>query len=148
MGAALAELHHAFDAPRFMVTDDMEAGYRGWLGKELKNPGAVVLVAELDGDLCGYAYGRLEDTDWNALLDKHGGFHDLWVDPPGRRQGAGRLLSGALVARLKALGAPRVVLMSAAQNLSAQRLFASLGFRPTMVEMTLEAGHSVTSAAT
>jgi ribosomal protein S18 acetylase RimI-like enzyme len=33
---------------------------------------------------------------------------------------------------------PRVLLMTAEQNASAQRLFARLGFRRTMIEMTRE----------
>jgi RimJ/RimL family protein N-acetyltransferase len=36
------------------------------------------------------------------------------------------------------MGAPRVVLMAAWRNESARALFARLGFRPTMVEMTRE----------
>ena len=39
---------------------------------------------------------------------------------------------------LRAQGAPRVVLWSAEQNATAQRLFTRLGFRRTMVEMTKE----------
>jgi len=39
---------------------------------------------------------------------------------------------------LKALGAPRVVLMTAWQNEPARRFFARLGFRETMLEMTRE----------
>jgi ribosomal protein S18 acetylase RimI-like enzyme len=138
MGAALARLHHAWDRQRFMLPDDIEEGYRWWLGRELANPDAIVLVAERDGAVVGYAYGRLEERDWNALLDACGGFHDLWVDEPARRTGAGRALAEALVQRFDALGAPRVVLKTATKNEAAQRLFASLGWRPTMLEMTRE----------
>ena len=42
------------------------------------------------------------------------------------------------LAFLKSRGAPRVVLSTAEQNEHAQRLFASAGFRRTMVEMTRE----------
>jgi ribosomal protein S18 acetylase RimI-like enzyme len=86
----------------------------------------------------GYAYGRLEERDWNALLDVHGGFHDLWVDEHARGGGAGRALAQALLERLSALGAPRIVLKTAAKNEAAQRLFAALGWRPTMLEMCRE----------
>jgi RimJ/RimL family protein N-acetyltransferase len=33
---------------------------------------------------------------------------------------------------------PRVMLWTASQNATAQRLFARAGFRPTMIEMTRE----------
>ena len=140
MGAALARQHHAFDRSRFMLPDDLEGGYRAWLGRELAQPDAVVLVAEDAGAPVGYAYGRLEERDWNALLDRCGYFHDLWVDVAARSRGAGRLLAGEMARHLEALGAPRVVLLAASQNLAAQRLFERLGWRPTMVELTREAG--------
>jgi RimJ/RimL family protein N-acetyltransferase len=142
MGAALARLHHEWDPQRFLLPEGparVEEGYRSWLGGELENRRAVVLVAEQDGGVVGYAYGRLEDRDWNALLDAHGGFHDIWVEEVAREHGAGRALVGGMVAALTSLGAPRVVLQASTRNPSAQRLFASLGFRPTMVEMTREA---------
>lgn len=138
-GAALARQHHAFDPERFMLPGEVEAGYRQWLLREARNPEAVVVVADRGGAVIGYAYGRLEGRDWNLLLDRHGAFHDVWVDEAARGGGVGLLLAEAMVERLRALGAPRIVLHTAAQNLPAQRLFAKLGWRPTMVEMTREA---------
>lgn len=140
MGGALARLHHDFDRDRFMLPDDVEAGYAWWLGRELESGEAIVFVAELAGEVVGYAYGRLEGRDWNALLDACGVLHDLWVDERARRSGAGERLAEAAARRLAELGAPRVVLSTAAKNESARRLFARLGWRPTMVEMTREAG--------
>ncbi|GEN08918.1 Protein N-acetyltransferase, RimJ/RimL family [Myxococcus fulvus] len=139
MGAALAQLHHDFDKQRFMLPDDVEAGYRWWLGREARKADAVVIVAEMDGEVVGYAYGRVEPVDWNALLDRSGGFHDLWVDAKARKAGVGAQLAEELMRRLTALGVPRVVLHTAAKNEAAQRMFARLGWRPTMVEMTREA---------
>lgn len=140
MGAELARLHHAFDSARFMLPEGVESGYRQWFGKELRNQDAVIIVAEQDGEVVGYAYGRIEERDWNLLLDTCGGFHDLWVDASARRTGAGELLAEELMRRLLALGVPRVVLMVSPKNEAGQRLFAKLGWRPTMVEMTREAG--------
>jgi ribosomal protein S18 acetylase RimI-like enzyme len=143
MGALLARLHHEWDPQRFMLPEGparVEEGYRSWLGRELANRQAVVLVAEREVAVVGYSYGRLEERDWNALLDAHGGFHDVWVEEVDRGSGAGRALAEGMVAALVALGAPRVVLKTSTKNGAAQRLFASLGFRPTMLEMTREAG--------
>jgi RimJ/RimL family protein N-acetyltransferase len=138
MGAALVRQHHGFDPLRFMLTDDVEAGYRWWLGKEMKSKKAVVLVAEQDGEVIGYTYGTIEERDWSTLRDRCGGLHDIWVDEKARRTGAGRMLAEATVQRFAELGMPRVILMSAAKNEGAQRFFARLGWRPTMVEMTRE----------
>jgi ribosomal protein S18 acetylase RimI-like enzyme len=138
MGAALVRQHHGWDSARFMLPDDVEAGYRWWLGKELRAKDAVVLVAERDGEVLGYAYGRVEGRDWSALRDRCGGLHDIWVDEAARRTGAGTLLAEEMVRRFAELGVPRVILMSAAKNEAAQRFFARLGWLPTMVEMTRE----------
>jgi ribosomal protein S18 acetylase RimI-like enzyme len=64
--------------------------------------------------------------------------HDIIVEPARRGRGVGRLLLEATLACLKSRDAPRVVLSTAERNGPAQRLFASLGFRRTMVEMTRE----------
>ena len=106
--------------------------------KELSRAAVVLLVAETEGEVVGYVYGRLEGRDWNQLLDACGAIHDLWVEEPVRRDGVARLLIGAAIDELEGKGAPRVVLHTAVQNTIAQRLFEQLGFRRTMVEMTRE----------
>ena len=58
------------------------------------------------------------------------------VDPEHRRAGIGRLLLDRAMEMLAERGAPRVVLSTAWRNDAARKLFAKLGFRPTMVEMT------------
>ena len=60
------------------------------------------------------------------------------VEPGSRQRGVGRRLAEAALAFLTARGAPRVVLSTAERNEAAQRLFASMGFRRTMIEMTRE----------
>ncbi|XXY45644.1 GNAT family N-acetyltransferase [Sorangium sp. So ce269] len=139
--AELVRLHHALDPHRFLCLEPIEPGYERWLTSELANPGAAIVVAERDGAepaLVGYAYGRREPRDWNSLLDACGVLHDLYIAEPARRLGAGAILLEAVLARLRALGAPRVVLHTATQNAAAQRLFERFGFRRTMIEMTLE----------
>jgi ribosomal protein S18 acetylase RimI-like enzyme len=138
LAARLVRQHHAWDPQRFLCMEPVEPGYERWLTHELDDEDAVIFVAERAGRVIGYAYGRLEERDWNALLDAHGGLHDVLVDEAARGAGVGAALVEAVCARLRALGAPRVVLMSAAPNVAAQRLFARLGFRSTMVEMTRE----------
>jgi ribosomal protein S18 acetylase RimI-like enzyme len=141
LAAKLVQQHHGFDPLRFIYPTALEQGYARYYASELADPHAVLLVAELAGAppaVVGLSYGRLEGRDWNALLDTHGALHDLYVDEPARRTGAGRGLVAEMIRRLGALGAPRVVLHTASQNAGAQRLFEALGFRRTMVEMTRE----------
>jgi ribosomal protein S18 acetylase RimI-like enzyme len=146
LAALLVRLHHAFDPARFLCLEPLEPGYARFLGGELDDDDAVILVAvtrdPASSDeaerVIGYTYGRLEPRDWNELLDACGKIHDVYVDEAARGRGAAKALVEAMVERLESKGAPRVVLLSATPNVAAQRLFAKLGFRPTMVEMTRE----------
>lgn len=137
MAGQLVRQHHAQDPGRFLLVDEVEAGYRWWFERELARAGeAVLLVAARGEHLLGYAYGTKEGRDWNMLLDEHGAIHDIFVTPEGRRAGVGRALLQGLVDALEALGASRIVLSTMVSNTAAQALFRSLGFRPTMLEMT------------
>jgi ribosomal protein S18 acetylase RimI-like enzyme len=140
LAAALVRQHHAFDPRRFLCIEPMEPGYSRWLTRELDNEEAIVLVAEEDGEILGYAYAALVPRDWNSLLDACGTLHDVYVAEEARGRGIGSALVEDVTARLRALGAPRLVLHAAAQNAAAQRLFERLGFRRTMIEMTRELG--------
>ena len=138
LGATLAQAHHDWDPQRFFVLDSMAEGYAWWLGRELRNRKAILLAAICGRRVVGYAYGRLEARDWNSLREACGVGIDLYVEPAARGLGAGRRLGEALLAALRARGAPFVVLQAAARNREAQRFFRRLGFRPTLVEMTLD----------
>jgi len=139
MGARLAREHHALDPARFFLPEEpMEKGYAWWLGKELVNPRAVILVAVRRGRVLGYAYGRIERRDWNTLRERCAVGVDLWVDPRSRRGGAGRALLEGLVERFAAKRQPRIVIQVAAGNALARRIFSGAGFRETLVEMARE----------
>jgi ribosomal protein S18 acetylase RimI-like enzyme len=139
LGALLVEEHHGFDTRRFLVaTNRTPRDYAAFLGSQLAEPDAIVLVADDDGDVIGYAYAALEGVDFMALRGPAGVLNDVIVDRGHRGRGVGRRLVDAILADLKARGTPRVVLFTAVPNEQAQRLFASLGFRRTMIEMTRE----------
>jgi ribosomal protein S18 acetylase RimI-like enzyme len=139
LGALLVEAHHAFDARRFLAaTGKTRAGYASFLATKLEDRDAAILVADHDGDVVGYAFAALEGYDYLSLRGHAGILHDLVVDPGFRGRGIGRSLAEAALAYLRSRGAPRVVLSTAERNEAAQRLFASMGFRRTMVEMTRE----------
>ena len=139
LGALLVQAHHDFDPKRFIAaTPRTQTGYASFLGTQLAAADAVVFVADENGDVVGYSYAGVEGHDWMSLRGPAGVLHDIVVDPLHRRNGVGRALLIETLAFLKSQGAPRVVLSTATQNESAQRLFASAGFRRTMVEMTAE----------
>jgi ribosomal protein S18 acetylase RimI-like enzyme len=129
-------MHNEADPSRFLLVDKVEEGYAWWFSRELDRPEAILFVACSGQTVVGYAYGTLEERDWNLLLDAHGAVHDIYVAKDERRAGIGRELVVALVTALEARGAPRVVLSTMVGNEAAQRVFQRCGFRPTMLEMT------------
>lgn len=139
LGALMVRTHHDFDPQRFVAAGPgTERGYGSWLASQTKEPDVIVLVAERDGEVVGYAYAGLEGHDYMALRGPAGALYDIIVDPAHRAHGIGRRLLDAAIAELKAKGAPRVVLSTAQRNEPAQRLFEKAGFRRTMIEMTRE----------
>lgn len=141
LGALLMQTHFAFDRDRFLEPGrDAAEGYAWFLGTQLDEPGSVVLVAEYTEQIVGYVYASIEPRSWKELRDECGYIHDVVVDETARGRGIASALLEAAAAWLFDRHVPRIVLLTAFPNLGAQRLFARLGFRPTMIEMTRERG--------
>lgn len=139
LGALLVSAHHDFDPKRFIAaTPQTENAYGSFLGSQLDEPNIVVLVADRNGEVIGYTYAGTEGRDYMSLRGPAGVLYDIVVNPEHRRQGVGRMLLDATLRQLAERGASQVVLSTADRNESAQRLFASAGFRRTMIEMTRE----------
>jgi ribosomal protein S18 acetylase RimI-like enzyme len=144
LGALLVRVHHEFDAKRFIAaTPRTEQGYASFLATQLAEPTVVILGAARGGEVVGYTYAGVEGHDWMSLRGPAGVLYDIVVDPAYRARGTGRQLLEETVVALVRQGAPRVVLSTAERNEGAQRLFASAGFRRTMIEMTREATDAV-----
>jgi len=139
LGATLMQVHYAFDPLRFLTPHDEAAkGYASFLGSMLRDPESVVFVADETEGIVGYVFAALEPLSWKELRGAAGFVHDLVVVEHARRSGIATALMHAALTWLREHGAPRVVLGTAAKNTAAQALFKRLGFRETMVEMTLE----------
>jgi ribosomal protein S18 acetylase RimI-like enzyme len=139
LGALLVKEHYDFDPQRFLAaTPETPEAYRSFIGTQLEDPDKSVLVADGDGEVMGYAYATVEGYDYMALRGPAGVLQDIIVDPDHRGLGVGRLLMDAALRFFRTRGVPRVMLSTAARNEVAQRFFASMGFRQTMIEMTSE----------
>ncbi len=125
----------------------IEEGYAWFLGTQLQDDDVAVFVAERGGEVLGYVYAGIEPRSWKELREEAGFIHDVVVDERGRRKG----VAGALIQRanewFRTRGMPRVLLWTADQNSAAQQLFTRLGFRRTLVEMTLELSPAETKPA-
>ena len=137
-GGALMRQHHDADPLRFIQVEHPEAGYGRFLVSQLSNPESVVLVAERSGEVVGYVWADVEGISWKDLRGPCGFVHDIYVDEAARGQGAGRQLLHAAVDWIRSQGRSQVVLWTKTKNDHAQDLFAKLGFRHTMTEMTLD----------
>jgi ribosomal protein S18 acetylase RimI-like enzyme len=139
LGALLVEEHYDFDARRFIAPKPRTpADYASFISTQLEDPDKAVLVADVNGDVVGYAYAAVEGYDYMVLRGPAGVLHDVIVAPEHRGRGVGRLLLEGTLEFFRSRGVPRVVLATAARNEGAQRLFARMGFRRTMIEMTRE----------
>jgi len=140
LGALLVAAHHEFDPRRFLaVTSRTQDAYASFLGTQLDAPDAAVFVAEQNAEVVGYAYVAVESYDYMALRGPAGVLHDIVVDPARRRHGVGQQLLEAALAYVRSRGLSQIVLATAERNEAAQRFFASVGFRRTMIEMTRDA---------
>ena len=141
LGAMLMRAHHAFDQQRFLAPGpDAESGYANFLGRVLESPDDCVFVAEEEGRVVGYVYAALEPLSWKELRGPAGFIHDVAVAEESRHSGAGTRLMESAIQWLRERGAPRVILWTASPNDAARSLFHQLGFRDTMLEMTMELG--------
>jgi ribosomal protein S18 acetylase RimI-like enzyme len=139
LGATLLRQHHDFDPQRFMAPGARpEDGYAWFLGTQLDSEDAAILVAHRGDAVLGYVYAAIEPASWKELRDECGYVHDVIVEPGARHAGIATALLTAAFDWLKSRHMPRVVLGTAFANETAQRLFAQLGFRKTMIEMTRE----------
>lgn len=139
LGALLVKEHYDFDPRRFLeARTGTPEGYASFISTQLEDPDKAVLVADDSREVIGYAYAAVEGYDYMALRGPAGVLHDVIVAPEHRGRGVGRLLLEAALEFLKSRGVPRVVLSTAERNEGAQRLFESVGFRRTMIEMTRE----------
>jgi ribosomal protein S18 acetylase RimI-like enzyme len=139
-GALLVSFHHDLDPTRFFrASDKTPAMYARYLSDQITRPEAIILVAEGDGAVVGYVWAGIEGPDYMALRGPAAAIYDLYVDPDHRRQGIGGALLDTMLAAIRERADRQVVLSTAFRNEEAQRLFASKGFRATMVEMTRDA---------
>ena len=80
----------------------------------------VVLVAEREGEVVGYAYAGMEGNDYMALRGPAGVLYDLVVDPAHRRQGIGTVLMEAALGATAGTGSAAGAAVHRQKNRGAQ----------------------------
>jgi GNAT superfamily N-acetyltransferase len=129
--------HQDYDPRRFTQLASLEQA-EWFYGKQTSAGDAAVLVAELEGEIVGFAYIEFEAKDYANLLENAAWLHDIYIDETTRGNSAGKLLIEKSIKVAKELGAGKLMLSVAAKNEYARKFFERNGFRETMVEMMLD----------
>ncbi|MEO8573502.1 MAG: GNAT family N-acetyltransferase [Pyrinomonadaceae bacterium] len=135
----LVEQHQLYDRLRFARIATLD-GMKWFYGGQTEAKDAVVLVAELEARVVGFAYVAYEETNYAELAVKAAHLHDIYVEENARRSSAGQKLIEAAVAAAREFGATKLMLSVAAKNATAQSFFEHAGFEMTMHEMMLGLG--------
>jgi ribosomal protein S18 acetylase RimI-like enzyme len=127
-----AELHHLdallplFAAYRRFYGRSADPRERGFLEQRLQRGESVVFMAWLGGGAIGFV--QLYPSFASVSLARMFVLYDLFVAPSARRCGAGTQLLRAAVRYCAEQGAGELMLQTATDNLSAQRLYEREGW--------------------
>jgi ribosomal protein S18 acetylase RimI-like enzyme len=100
---------------------------RRFLAERLSRGESVVLLAEDAGDARGFV--QMYPTFSSLRAARICVLYDLFVAPAARRAGLGRQLMAAAAVEAQRIGAVSLVLSTARNNLAAQQLYESLGWK-------------------
>lgn len=114
-------------------------GYRDYAGvlredvsSLMRRGGALVLVAEMDGEAVGYITGRIENDPRRTLM-RRGVVEDWFVSSEGRGEGVGRQLMAALEEHFRRAGCEMMESGTWSLNDGARAAHRSLGFEEIRV---------------
>jgi ribosomal protein S18 acetylase RimI-like enzyme len=134
--SALVAHHHALDPALPTAAAEGPVRYARAIGDHLRSPTTLVLVAECDGRIVGYALGVVADMVSSFFAHEATGFiADLFVSPGCRRQGVGRQLVTALAGWFAERGLRQFEWHVAAHNEEAMAFWRSLGGAPVLIRM-------------
>ncbi|MBE9057301.1 N-acetyltransferase [Sphaerospermopsis sp. LEGE 08334] len=133
----LVHQHQNFNPFRFGEFENHEQQLFDFFEEQISNPKAVVLVVEVENEIVGYSFIRLEESSFVDIAPESVWLHDIYIDESARGMGAGKLLLDASIDAAKKLGSQVLMLQVAAQNEFAKKLFAANGFKVATYEMMM-----------
>ncbi len=122
---ALADSPDAFGSTLAAEQGRTDAEWARRLAAAAKSGGDLPLVAVLNGEPIGLAWGRIEKTSPDVAA-----LYQMWVAPEGRRLGAGRILLEAVIAWAKDRSASYLDLGATLRESPAMHLYRDAGFEP------------------
>ncbi len=132
---ALADSPGAFATTFAEAQAREDADWSRQVASGAESPSEIALVAEVDSELVGLAWSRIDTSDCGRAY-----LYQMWVGPDFRRLGVGRKLLGAVIGWVASVNARFIVLSVTCGDTSATRLYASAGFEPFGVPEPLRPG--------
>ena len=122
---ALADSPDAFGRTLAEEQDRSDAEWSNRLATGANSSWNLPLVAEVDGEPIGLAWGRLDESKPDVA-----NLYQMWVAPSHRRLGAGQMLLEAVIAWARAMNASYLDLGVTCGDSPAMRLYTRAGFEP------------------
>jgi ribosomal protein S18 acetylase RimI-like enzyme len=123
----LLQMHREIE-PCFSVLGDNPSSFGIYLKQQIRSSRACVLVAEVQGSLCGFIIGVLQSCGPQAR-GSLGHISDLYVDTPYRRRGIGKALVQEVKNWFVHQGVQGITVQVADRNRSARLFWYQMGFR-------------------
>jgi ribosomal protein S18 acetylase RimI-like enzyme len=138
MVAKICALHESWDSSKYGFIPHPEQRYEKWFGRLVDSDRTVFLVAADENELVAFVIATIQEEIPIYRLQEFAVIHDLWVEPEYRQQGIARQLVMQTVERFQQMGVKQIRLDTVAPNEASRRLFASCGFRVSIIEMLME----------
>ena len=137
----MAAYHSEIDPQLFRVAADGARRYAQSLGDRLDDPWACILVADVDGEIAGYALGWIADFTTEMFEPTRSGFlADICVGESWRRRGIGRRLVEEMARWFAENDAPYYEWHVSAGNAAALAFWRSIGGRTSLLRMRADCG--------
>lgn len=138
LGSKLALQHYGYDQLRFTMFQPLEENHRDFFANEITNQESVVLMLEINKEICGYAFIRLEPSSLVELYQTGAWLHDIYLTEKTRGKSVSKRFFEAILNEARQLGSDHLMLSVSPHNTTARKFFERFGFRPTLLEMRLD----------
>jgi ribosomal protein S18 acetylase RimI-like enzyme len=132
---------HVQEAPNDFVRPP-QAELEEWFRGILSRPGTIALLAKLGHEPVGYVLAGVHEKPKDLFTNARRWLYldQISVEAAQERQGVGRMLCEALVARARREGLTEIETDTWAFNQSAQEFFRHLGFSPKIIRHHMPIG--------
>lgn len=138
MVAKICALHESWDSAKYGFISHVEQRYEKWFRRLVNSDRTAFLVAADENKLVAFVVATIQEEIPIYRLQEFAIIHDLWVEPEYRQQGIARELVTQTIERFQQIGVKQIRLDTVAPNEASRRLFASCGFRVSIIEMLME----------